>query len=152
MLRRFSDTDGDNVVDQWQYYNQGIEVYRDLDSNNNNKVDQSRWLNTAGTRWGLDTNEDGQIDSWKMISAEEAGRLAVEAMIAGDVKTLETLLISPGDIKTLGIEEDDGQAIVGGRGFRRRENAKDHRQFQSPQFPHEMDAVRQCQSGRHSAG
>ncbi len=113
LLRRFSDTDGDNVVDQWQYFNQGIEVYRDLDSNNNNKVDQSRWLNTAGTRWGLDKNEDGQIDSWKMISPEEAGRLAVESMIAGDVKTLETVLIAPGDIKTLGIEEDVAKQLLG---------------------------------------
>jgi hypothetical protein len=26
VLRRFSDTNGDGVVDQWQYYNQGIEV------------------------------------------------------------------------------------------------------------------------------
>ncbi len=113
VLRRFSDTDGDNVVDQWQYYFQGIEVYRDLDSNNNNKVDQSRWLNTAGTRWGLDANEDGQIDSWKIISPEEAGRLAVEAMIAGDIKTLESLLISPGDIKTLGVEDEVGKKLLG---------------------------------------
>ncbi len=112
VLRRFSDTNGDNVVDQWQYYNQGIEVYRDLDTNNNNKVDQSRWLNTAGTRWGLDANEDGQIDGWKMISAEETSKLAVEAMIAGDAKTLETLLINPGDIKTLGIEADVAKDLL----------------------------------------
>ena len=46
----------------------GIEVYRDVDANFNEKADQYRWLATAGTRWGLDPNEDGVIDSWKMIS------------------------------------------------------------------------------------
>jgi thiol-disulfide isomerase/thioredoxin len=112
VLRRFSDSNADNVVDTWQYYHQGIEVYRDLDTNNNNKVDQSRWLNTAGTRWGLDTNEDGQIDEWKVISAEEASRLAVEAMIAGDAKLLETLLINAKDIKTLGIEDSVAKDLL----------------------------------------
>lgn len=112
VLRRFSDTDGDGVVDQWQYYNQGIEVYRDRDTNNNNKVNESRWLNTAGTRWGVDSNEDGRIDEWKMISAEEASQLAVESMIAGDVKTLETLLIDQGDVKTLGIADEVGKELL----------------------------------------
>ncbi len=112
VLRRFSDSDGDNVVDQWQYYNQGIEVYRDLDTNNNNKIDQSRWLNTAGTRWGLDTNEDGRIDEWKILSAEEASQLAVEAMIAGDIPLFETLLIDADDIKTLGIDENIAKELL----------------------------------------
>ena len=70
ILRRFVDTNGDNVVDQWCYYFRGIEVYRDVDQNFNGKADQYRWLNTAGSRWGLDENEDGKVDSWKSISAE----------------------------------------------------------------------------------
>ena len=68
MLRNFIDTNGDNMVDQWCYYKDGIEVYRDIDSNFNRKADQYRWLNTAGTRWGIDTNEDTKIDYWKTIS------------------------------------------------------------------------------------
>ena len=52
MLRKFADTNNDNVVDQWCYFRDGIEVYRDIDSNFNGKADQYRWLNTAGTRWG----------------------------------------------------------------------------------------------------
>ena len=54
ILRRFADTNNDNVVDLWCYYLDGIEVYRDIDSNFNKKADQYRWFNTAGTRWGLD--------------------------------------------------------------------------------------------------
>src|SRR5690348_4731085 len=50
ILRRFADTNNDNVVDQWCYYLNGVEVYRDIDSNFNGKADQYRWFNTAGTR------------------------------------------------------------------------------------------------------
>ena len=79
VLRRFLDTNQDNLVDQWRYYQNGVEVYRDIDANHNGKVDQSRWLNTGGSRWGVDSNEDGRIDSWRRISAEEASQVAVEA-------------------------------------------------------------------------
>ena len=50
-LRRFLDTNGDGKVDQWCYYKDGLEVYRDIDSDFNGKVDQCRWCSTAGTRW-----------------------------------------------------------------------------------------------------
>ena len=46
ILRKFVDTNGDNVVDQWSYYKDGVEVYRDIDSNFNGKADQHRWFNT----------------------------------------------------------------------------------------------------------
>ncbi len=103
VLRRFLDTNKDNMVDQWSFYNHGIEVYRDLDTNNNNKMDQSRWLNNGGTRWGIDKNEDGRIDEWKRISAAEATKEAVAALISGDDKHLETLLINADDLKQLGV-------------------------------------------------
>ena len=41
-----------------------IEVYRDVDANFNGKADLYRWLGTAGTRAGVDRDEDGQIDAW----------------------------------------------------------------------------------------
>lgn len=111
-LRRFIDTNSDNVVDQWSYYYQGLEVYRDIDTNNNSNVDQSRWLNTAGTRWGVDTNEDGKIDSWKLISAEEAAREAVNAMLAGDEQALATLLVTPADLKALQVKTSVADEVV----------------------------------------
>lgn len=105
-LRRFIDTNADNVVDQWRYYQNGIEVYRDQDTNFNSKVDQSRWINTAGTRWGIDSNEDGTIDSWKVISAEEATQEAVRAMVTLDAGLLSSLMLTPEDIRALGMPED----------------------------------------------
>lgn len=103
-LRRFVDTNGDNVVDMWCYYRSGLEVYRDIDTNFNNKIDQSRWLNLGGMRWGLDTNEDGKVDTWKMISADEVSRIAVKALVSQDASLLAPLLITKDDLKELGIK------------------------------------------------
>jgi peroxiredoxin len=105
VLRRFVDTDGDKVVDQWRYYNHGLEVYRDIDTNHNNKPDQCRWLNTGGSRWGIDANEDGRIDSWKSLSPEEAVRQAVLAVIRGDEKLLETVLVTKEDLAAIGVTD-----------------------------------------------
>ncbi len=80
LLRRFIDSNKDLKLDQWCYYKNGIEVYRDLDTNFNGKADQYRWLGTAGTRWGIDANEDGKIDSWKAISPEEVTAEVVAAL------------------------------------------------------------------------
>ncbi len=103
VLRRYIDTNGDNVVDQWRYFQHGLEVYRDIDSNFNNKVDQCRWVNTGGSRWGIDSNEDGRIDTWKRMSAEEASRVAVGALVSGDAAALQQLMITSDDIRNLGI-------------------------------------------------
>ncbi|MDA0834198.1 MAG: thioredoxin-like domain-containing protein [Planctomycetota bacterium] len=111
-LRRFIDTNNDNVVDQWRYYQNGIEVYRDQDTNFNSKVDQSRWINTAGTRWGIDKNEDGKIDTWRVLSAEEATQEAVRAMINLDAESLLALMMTPDDIRTLGLPQDVSGRLI----------------------------------------
>ena len=105
ILRRFVDTNADNVVDQWSYYQDGLEVYRDIDADFNGKPDQCRWFNTAGIRWGLDTNEDGKIDRWKEISAEETGDELVRAIAEKDLQRFSRLLITPDELKSLGLGE-----------------------------------------------
>ena len=84
LLRRFADTNGDRVVDQWSYYKDGLEVYRDLDTDHNTKPDQCRWLGGAGSRWGIDSNEDGILDRWKILSPEEATAEIVTALANRD--------------------------------------------------------------------
>jgi thiol-disulfide isomerase/thioredoxin len=103
MLRNFVDTNSDNFVDQWSYYKDGVEVYRDIDSNFNRKVDQFRWVNTAGTRWAIDANEDGKIDYWKSISAEEATAELVAALRDQDRARFDRLLLTDKELKTLGL-------------------------------------------------
>lgn len=105
MLRRFMDSNGDNVVDQWSYYKDGLEVYRDIDSNYNGRADQYRWFHTGGTRWGLDTNEDGTIDSWKVLSAEEASAEVVRALAARDAARFARVALSAEQAKALGLGE-----------------------------------------------
>jgi hypothetical protein len=84
ILRRFTDVNGDRQVDQWCYYRDGIEVYRDIDSDFNKSADQYRWLGTGGMRWGIDKNEDGKIDAWKFISPEEVTIELVDAIKTKD--------------------------------------------------------------------
>lgn len=105
MLRRFMDSNGDNVVDQWSYYKDGLEVYRDIDSNYNGRADQYRWFHTGGTRWGLDTNEDGTIDSWKVLSAEEASAEVVRALATRDAARFARVALSAEQAKALGLGE-----------------------------------------------
>ena len=114
ILRRFIDSNGDQLVDMWRYYNHGLEVYRDIDSNFNKKVDQSRWLNNGGTRWGFDKDEDGRIDEWKVISAEEATKEAVSALVANDVTRLAPLLMTTSDMQKLSIDRTVGDRIQKG--------------------------------------
>ncbi len=102
-LRRFADTDGNKQVDMWCYYDQGIEVYRDIDADHNGKADQYRWLGTAGTRWGLDDNEDGKIDRWRQISAEELTAEVVAALGSKDADRFKRLLATETELKTAGI-------------------------------------------------
>lgn len=112
VIRRFIDNNADNTVDQWSYYDGGLEVYRDVDSNGNGKADQCRWLNTGGTRWGQDTDEDGKIDAWKSISAEEVSAEAVAAMANRDAARFQRLLLTADELKTLGVGEKFG-AVIG---------------------------------------
>jgi len=112
VLRKFMDTDGNNTVDRWSYFRGGIEVYRDQDTNDNKKVDQSRWLNTGGTRWGIDQNEDGTIDSWKQISVEELCELAFYSLKNSDTQLLQSLMVTSSDLQALGIRADLAREIL----------------------------------------
>lgn len=112
VLRRFTDSNGDSAPDMFRYYHMGLEVYREIDTNGdaktkkNIRADQYRWMNWGGTRWGIDENEDGRIDSWKILSAQEAARIAVEAMTKGDLVRLSTVLLNESDIRSLRLPAD----------------------------------------------
>jgi thiol-disulfide isomerase/thioredoxin len=111
VLREFVDTNNDNVVDRWSYFKDGIEVYRDIDENHNGKADQYRWLNTAGIRWGTDKDEDGRIDSWKAISAEEVTAEVVYALRDKDAARFQRVLVTPAEVKALGLGAEKAKEI-----------------------------------------
>ena len=111
VLRQFADANGDNVVDTWCYFENGVETYRDLDADFNGKADQYRWLQTAGTRWGIDQDEDGKIDSWKSISPEETAEEVVAALRTGDGPRFQRLLLTEEEIKELGFEKETADSL-----------------------------------------
>ena len=60
LLRRFIDTNGLETqrpgekepiahLDQWSYYQDGFEVYREVDTNEDGSLDEVRWMNSAGS-------------------------------------------------------------------------------------------------------
>jgi len=112
ILRKFVDTNDDNIVDQWSYYKDGLEVYRDIDSNFNGKVDQYRWFHTGGSRWGMDPNEDGVIDYWKSISAEEATAEVVAALATHDADRFARLVLTPAELKALGLGKSRAESVA----------------------------------------
>jgi thiol-disulfide isomerase/thioredoxin len=100
-LRRFYDSNGDNKVDVWSYYKDGVEVYREIDSKFTGKADQYRWLNGAGSRWGIDADGDGHIDSWKAITPEEISQEILQAVITHDFNRLQAVMVSDAELQDL---------------------------------------------------
>ena len=113
VLRSFADTNGDRVVDRWSYYKDGAEVYRDIDSNHNAKADQARWLGASGSRWGVDEDENGTLDAWKSLSAEESTAEIVEALRSRDPAVFARLLPTKADLEAAGFEEPLLSDLVG---------------------------------------
>ena len=111
VLREFIDTNGDNRVDRWSYYKDGLEVYRDIDSDFNGKPDQCRWFHTAGSRWATE-NDDGVIDSWKSISAEEVAAEVVAAIATQDVDRFARLVLTPDELKSLRLGKSRAEAVA----------------------------------------
>lgn len=112
VIRKFVDSNGDNRVDRWSYYMNGQEVYREIDGNFNGKADEFRWYHSAGSRWGLDPNEDGRVDEWKSISPEEATEEVVQAMAAGDFERIRPLLLTPAALAQLGLPAEAGKRMI----------------------------------------
>jgi thiol-disulfide isomerase/thioredoxin len=105
-LRWFADTNKDNRIDRWCYYNAGVEVYRETDTDFNGTADEYRWLSTEGLRWGKDGDEDGVIDAWSMISAEEVTAEVVRATSTRDPMRFSRLLITESEIAALGLGKE----------------------------------------------
>lgn len=111
-LRWFADTNGDNQLDRWCYYNAGVEVYRESDTDFNQTADEYRWLSTEGLRSGKDKNEDGVIDAWNMISAEEVTAEVVRATSNREPERFERLLISESEIASLGLGKEKAEILT----------------------------------------
>jgi thiol-disulfide isomerase/thioredoxin len=110
LLRKFIDSNGNGVMDQWSFYQDGFEVYRESDLNNDKSPDECRWMNSAGTRIGALSG--GRVTAWKRISAEEASKVFVQALVAADLPLLETVLASPEELDKLGIPKGEIEQVT----------------------------------------
>ena len=117
ILRRFLDTDGNGRVDQWRYFQHGLEVYREIDTikdDDKDRADQFRWLNLGGSRWGIDRNGDLRIDEWKSLSAAETSREAIRAMTTGDVAAMKAIMVTPEELRSLGVNSTVAAKLLEG--------------------------------------
>ncbi len=62
-------------------------------------------LNLGGSKWGVDANEDGKIEKWNMISAEETTAEVAAAIAARDSSRMMLVMMSEADMQTLGLNE-----------------------------------------------
>jgi hypothetical protein len=110
-LRRLVDNHGDNKPHIWSYYKDGVEVYREIDTDFDGEPDQYRWLNSGGMKWGVDLNKDHRIDAWRMISPEEVSQEILQAVISKDFNRLQPLFITDAEIKALNMPASDDTQI-----------------------------------------
>lgn len=111
-LRRFLDTNNDQRIDRWSYFQYGVEVYRDVDSNYDEKADRYCWMGSQGIRVGIDTDQNGKIDRWERISAEEVSAEVVGALAANDSSRFMRLLITADELKRLGLGREHAEKVA----------------------------------------
>lgn len=111
LLRRFVDSNGNLKLDQWSYYLDGFEVYREVDTNDDQVLDECHWLNQAGTR--VATVARNKITSWKRLSAEESSKVLVQSLVAGDLSLLDSVMVTAEELEGLGLPQPELERIKG---------------------------------------
>ncbi|HTK78266.1 MAG TPA: hypothetical protein VL371_23600, partial [Gemmataceae bacterium] len=111
ILRRFADTKGNNKVDTFCFYLDGQEVYREMDTKGSKVPDQYRWFGSQGSRWGVDVNGDGRIDSWIQISPEEVSQEILRAVITRDPARLQALALRADEIAAMDMPAAEAQKL-----------------------------------------
>jgi Thioredoxin-like len=111
IVRKFHDTTGGGGVNLFGYYKDGEEVYREMLNPKTKAIDQFRWVGPAGSRWGVDLDGDGKIDTWNAISTEELSQELLTAVVTKDAKRFEALLINKTDLEQLGLPKDEVDRI-----------------------------------------
>ncbi len=109
-LRRFY-SHNNSSIDTYSYFKDGLEVHRQIDTTGTGRPDQYRWLNAAGSKWGIDIDKDGTIDTWKVISPEEVSQEVLHALATRNLARLQALLITDEDLKALGLPADEAANI-----------------------------------------
>ncbi len=103
MLRRFVDSSGNKSVNEWCYYRDGFEVYRDIDDNDDMIVDRTLWMNSAGSRAAR--VRGNRVLSWIRLSPHEATLEFTSALVNQDLERIRSVLVTPEELAELGLPE-----------------------------------------------
>ena len=104
-------------LDQWSYYQDGFEVYREDDLDGDRSLDECRWLNAGGTRIARgDEGEDQGLEA-------DLGRRGVQGpgcrlSPRGDVALLETVMATPDELTAAGVPKDVVDKVAAAAGKR----------------------------------
>ena len=112
VVRVLLDTDKNRKLDTFSYYKDGIEVYREIDTDGDDAPNEYRWMGSAGTRWGIDRDQNGEIDQWKVISAEEVAYEVFMAIKTRDDDRYQRLLMTNQEYSSLGLTGDVAKAAT----------------------------------------
>lgn len=112
-LRRYFDSNGDDKVDVWSYYKDGVEVYREFDTTYKGLPNNFRWLNSGGMKWGVGGVDKGRgfINSWRMISSEEVAHEAFQAVARQDFARLQVLFLTDAEMQALKLPASKVKAV-----------------------------------------
>lgn len=101
LLRKFVDTNGNGKLDQWSYYQDGFEVYREVDTNDDQSIDECRWMNQGGTRIAL--IKQSKVVDWKRLSPEEASKVLVQGIVLGRLDLINSVFATPENLEAQGL-------------------------------------------------
>ncbi len=111
-VRQFIDSTGTGKWNIFSYYLDGVESYREIDSDGSGRPDQYRWLGANGGKWGGDPNKTGTITTWYVMSPEELSQELLAALISQDKKRHDALLPTDADLKKLGVPAADAALLL----------------------------------------
>lgn len=110
ILRKFVDAKGTGKLNQWSYYQDGFEVYREVDSDGDQSLDEARWLNAGGSR--VAQIRSSKIVGWTRLSAEEASRVMVQALVTKDAGLLNSIMAQPKELAALGLPAESTKSLA----------------------------------------
>ncbi|MGO9601087.1 MAG: redoxin domain-containing protein [Isosphaeraceae bacterium] len=116
LLRRFVITSGGKYLNQWSYFQDGFEIYRENDLDGDRTLDECRWLNGGGTR--IAVIKGGKIAGWKRLSAEEASKVMVQALATADSTLLDALMATTEELADAGVPKDVVDKVTSAAGKR----------------------------------
>ena len=111
VLRKFLITNGGDKLNQWSYYQDGFEVYRESDLDGDQRLDECRWMNSAGSRIGI--VQGGKVVGWKRLSAEEASKVLVQAVAAGEASLVDSVVATADELAAAGLPKDVVAKVAG---------------------------------------